>query len=486
MDEKKYTSDSFFLPTVGGKDGSGSVYFLGIGGIGMSAIARYFHSKGMRVSGYDKTETALTRELEQSGIAVHYDENVDIIPKEAGLVIYTPAIPKEHKELLYFKQHGYQVMKRSDVLQLITKSSFNICVGGTHGKTTITTMIAHLLRHSGYGCNAFLGGISVNYGTNFWSSERNVCVIEADEYDRSFLKLSPDIAIITAMDADHLDIYGTAEAMEQAFVEFSSKLKPEGLLVNKFGLKKGSALKAARHLTYSLQNESADVFATNIRLMNGSYEFDVMVKENIIGNIILHMGGMHNIENTVASIAVAASLGIESEKIKDGVEAFKGVKRRFEYIIPPSEKRAIVEPVFIDDYAHHPEELKALISGAKSLFRHRKCTVIFQPHLFTRTRDLAAGFARSLDLADEVILLPIYPAREEPIPGVTSKLILDKMENRKARILSKDELLMWMKDEYIKNMDKEFGEVLITAGAGDIDALVEPIKEIVANNLNTK
>ena len=480
MDEKKNRVDSFFLPPVGGKDGNGSVYFLGIGGIGMSAIARYFHSKGMSVSGYDKTETALTKELEQSGIAVHYDENVEVIPKEAGLVIYTPAIPKEHKELLYLKQHGYWVMKRSDVLQLITKSSFNICIAGTHGKTTITTMIAHLLRHSGYGCNAFLGGISVNYGTNFWTSERNVCVIEADEYDRSFLKLSPDIAIITAMDADHLDIYGTAESMEQAFVEFSNQLKPGGLLVSKFGLKKGSALKAAKHLTYSLQNESADVYAANIRLMNGSYEFDVMIKGNILENIVLHMGGMHNIENAVASIAVADSLGIESEKITAGVESFKGVKRRFEYVIPPGiEKRTIVEPVFIDDYAHHPEELKALISGAKSVFRQRKCTVIFQPHLFTRTRDLAEGFARSLDLADEVILLPIYPAREEPVPGVTSKLILDKMENTRARILSKDELLRWMKEEYVKNIDKEFGEVLITAGAGDIDALVEPIKEIV-------
>jgi UDP-N-acetylmuramate--alanine ligase len=268
--------------------------------------------------------------------------------------------------------------------------------------------------------------------------------------------------------------------MEQAFVEFSSKLKPEGLLVSKFGLKKGSVLKAPRHLTYSLQNESADVYAKNIRLMNGSYEFDVAREENILENMVLQMGGMHNIENAVASIAVAGSLGIASDKIKAAVEAFKGVKRRFEYVITPSiEKGAVVKPVFIDDYAHHPEELKALISGAKSLFRQRKCTVIFQPHLFTRTRDLAEGFARSLDLADEVILLPIYPAREEPIPGVTSKMILDKMENINKRIFSKDELLTWMKEKYIRNINKEFGEVLITAGAGDIDALVEPIKEIV-------
>jgi UDP-N-acetylmuramate--alanine ligase len=236
-----------------------SVYFIGIGGIGMSALARFFHSKGIKVSGYDKTETPLTKELAASGIEVHYDEQVDAIPKDVQLVIYTPAVPKEHRELVYYQQHGFKVVKRSDVLQLISESSFNICIAGTHGKTTITTMTAHLLRDSDYGCNAFLGGISVNYGTNFWSSEKNVAVIEADEYDRSFLKLSPDVAVISAMDADHLDIYGTAEAMEQAFIDFSAKVKPGGLLLSKFGLKRDNDLKATNHQRYSLQNDRADV-----------------------------------------------------------------------------------------------------------------------------------------------------------------------------------------------------------------------------------
>jgi UDP-N-acetylmuramate--alanine ligase len=457
------------------------VYFIGIGGIGMSAIARYFHSKGIKVSGYDKTDTSLTKELQKSGIDIHYTEDVNAIPQEVDLVVYTPAIPAEHKELQYYLQHGYKVVKRSDVLQLITKSSFNICIAGTHGKTTISTMVAHLLRDSGYGCNAFLGGISVNYGTNFWSSERNVCVIEADEYDRSFLKLSPDVAIITAMDADHLDIYGSAESMEQAFIDFSMRVKPGGLLVSKFGLKKSDELKAGNKIRYSLQNDAADVYATNIRMMNGSYEFDVRMKDNKLEDVMLHMGGMHNVENAVAAIAVASSLKIENEKIRAAVKNFKGVKRRFEYIIPPSPqtKGRVMRPVFIDDYAHHPEELKALIHGAKTLFSQHKCTIIFQPHLYTRTRDLADGFAASLDLADEVILLPIYPAREEPIPGITSELILNKMRNKQKQIMKKEELIKWIKENYIKNINKEFGEVLITAGAGDIDTLVEPIKDIL-------
>ena len=288
------------------------------------------------------------------------------------------------------------------------------------------------LRDTGFGCNAFFGGISVNYGTNFWSDPKNVCVIEADEYDRSFLKLSPDIAIITAMDADHLDIYGDAESVEQAFIDFSKRVKPGGLLVRQFGLKRGKELKADRQLTYSLQNESADVYATNIRMMNGSYEFDVMMKDNRIDNVVLHMGGMHNVENVIAAIAAASSLGIENEKIKAAVESFRGVKRRFEYIIKTKNL------VYIDDYAHHPEELRALISGAKTLFKQRKCTVIFQPHLYTRTRDFADGFAEVLDMADEVILLPIYPARELPIEGVTSQMILNKMKNADQKCKDKE------------------------------------------------
>jgi UDP-N-acetylmuramate--alanine ligase len=478
MIDKSKIEERFSFPF--GRDLEGVVYFIGIGGIGMSAIARFFFARGMKVCGYDKTATALTKELEASGIAVHYDENVEMIPKKVDLVVYTPAIPAEHKELVYYRENGYKVVKRSDVLEIITASSFNICIAGTHGKTTITTMLAHVLRDSGFGCNAFLGGIAVNYGTNFWPQDpdsasgrsgKNVCVIEADEYDRSFLKLSPDVAIITAMDADHLDIYGTAGAMEQAFIDFSKKVKPGGLLVKQFGLKRGKELLADQHLTYSLQNESADVYAVNIKMMNGSYEFDVMIKDNMLENVQLNMGGMHNVENAIAAIAVASSLEIENNKIRTAIENFRGVKRRFEYII--KNERII----FIDDYAHHPEELRALISGAKSLFRQKRCTVIFQPHLYSRTHDLANGFAEALDLADEVILLPIYPARELPVAGVSSVLILDKMKNENKSIKSKTGLMDWVKENYAVTLDKELGEVLITAGAGDIDMLVEPIKD---------
>jgi len=344
----------------------GSVYFIGIGGIGMSAIARFFHSRGIKVSGYDRSESGLIKELVAEGMNIHFEESVEVIPKDVDIVVYTPAVSKNHQELVFYQQNGYEVLKRSDVLEMITRSSFNICIAGTHGKTTTTTMIAHLLRDSGYGCNAFLGGISVNYETNFFSSGRNVCVVEADEYDRSFLKLSPDIAVISAMDPDHLDIYGTAEAMEEAFIDFSKKVKPGGFLISKFGLKRRTELSASKHLTYSLQNESADAYAENIRMKNGSYEFDVVIKDKKLKDVTLHMGGMHNVENAVAAITVASSLEIENEKIKAAVESFKGVKRRFEYIIKNE------RIVFIDDYAHHPEELRALINGAKSLFRQKK------------------------------------------------------------------------------------------------------------------
>ena len=454
------------------------IYFIGIGGIGMSALARYFRFHKKTVSGYDKTETVLTKKLVEEGIPVHYEENLSLAPKDAQLIVYTPAIPKDNKELLYYQQHDYPVLKRSDVLGLITNSSFNICVAGTHGKTTVSTMIAHILRDSGYGCNAFLGGIAVNYASNFWSDERNVCVIEADEYDRSFLKLSPDIALITAMDADHLDIYGTADAVEQAFIDFSGKVKPGGLLFCKYGLKRDKDLKAGRQLTYSLDDHNADAYSENRMIANGSYQFDIFVKDWSLTAVRLNMGGMHNIENAVVAIAVAHELGITDEKIKKAIASFKGVKRRFEYILSESrEEESTRRVVFIDDYAHHPEELRALISGAKNFFPGRKCIVVFQPHLYTRTRDFADGFAASLDLADEIILLPIYPARELPIEGVTSKLIIDKMKNPDKRILSREELLDWIRNHV---QSKKTGqELLITAGAGDIDSLVDPIKKIL-------
>ena len=505
--------------------GTGGIYFIGIGGIGMSAIARYFHSKGIKVSGYDRTQTELTKELEKEGISIHYNEDVNAIAKDVDLVVYTPAVPKEHAELVYYQQHGYKVVKRSDVLQAISAHSFNICVAGTHGKTTITTMIAYILRHSGYGCNAFLGGISVNYGTNFWSqipaevpesSSNNVCVIEADEYDRSFLKLSPNIAIITAMDADHLDIYGDEKTMQDAFVEFANRIREGGLLISKFGLrvahsglpggkehstqpslvdnKKSESSKSwvserlsspvggsrmGASITYSLQNNSADVFAQNIKIVEGGYVFDVNGKI-ALSNVELKVGGMHNVENSLVAITVASELGIDAEKIKAAVADFKGVKRRFEYILPPQKKQqgGYVQPVLIDDYAHHPEELKALLTSVRTLFPQRMVTVIFQPHLFTRTRDFTDGFAQSLSIADRVILLPIYPARELPIENVTSEMILNKIDNDNKMMMTKDELLHWMKAH---ELNKKFGEVIVMAGAGDIDFLVQPVKKIIEN-----
>ncbi len=449
------------------------VYMIGIGGIGMSAIAKYYQEAGAKVSGYDKTPTALTKELEAAGIPVHYEEMPDLIPRTAELVVYTPAIPEGHAELVFCRNYGFTVLKRSEVLHQITTGSFTVCVAGTHGKTTITSMIAHVLRHSGYGCHAFLGGIAVNYGTNYWSSSNNVYVVEADEYDRSFLKLFPNVAVISAMDPDHLDIYGTAAEMEDAFISFSRNIKENGLLVKQYGLKRGKELNAPQCLTYSLQNESADVYASGIRMQQGTYIFDVVLPGDRLGNLTLNMGGMHNVENTVAAIAVSVSLGIEREKIADAVQSFRGVKRRFETIIQNDRL------VFIDDYAHHPEELKALINGAKTLYHNRKCTVVFQPHLYTRTRDLADGFAAALDHADEVVLLPIYPARELPLESVSSEMILGKMKLEKKAVRSAADLLQWIEKDFAKTLNTEFGEILITAGAGDIDILTEPVRQIL-------
>jgi len=441
------------------------VYFVGIGGIGMSALVRYFNSKGIKVSGYDKTETPLTKQLVAEGIKIHYEDDLAQIDKEAELIVYTPAIPKEHKELNYYQQNKYTILKRSDVLGAITNSSFNICVAGTHGKTTTSTMVAHILRDSGYGCNAFLGGIASNYDSNFWSNEKDVCVVEADEFDRSFLKLSPDIAIITAMDADHLDIYGTEAIMHQAFIDFSAKIKVGGLLLSKFGLEKGNKLKADNHKTYHLDDNNADIYGRHIEMDNGSYKFEVVIHDYVIENVVLNMGGLHNIENVIAAIAVAYHLGIDEDKIIAAVANFKGVKRRFEYIVKEKEQ------IFIDDYAHHPEELRALITGAKGLFKNKKSTIVFQPHLYSRTRDFVDGFAEVLDMADEIILLPIYPARELPIEGVNSEMILSRMKNKNKKIVSKEELKDWIKSNKT--------ELLITAGAGDIDMLVQPIKDII-------
>lgn len=474
------TEGAKIIQAVAAAKGGGEVYFIGIGGIGMSALARYFHAQGARVSGYDKTPTKLTGELGRSGIAIHYTDDVALAPKDAALVVYTPAVPQDHAELNFYKNNNYPVAKRSDVLGALTNDAFNICVGGTHGKTTTSTMVAHILRHTGYGCNAFLGGISANYGTNFWSSENDVCVVEADEYDRSFLKLSPDVAVVTAMDADHLDIYGTEEALQDAFVQFAQKVKRGGLLLHKYGLRRMSEAKEVTAWSYSSSNDYANAYAANIQMHLGGYRFDVVTPVGRIEGVELQIGGMHNVENAVAAIAIAAYLKIDADKIKAAVKAFKGVKRRFEYIIAPELQEAggYVYPVLIDDYAHHPEELQALLKSARALFPGRKITVVFQPHLFSRTRDFAAGFGESLSLADQVVLLPIYPAREKPIDGVSSEMLLQHISREDKVLVQKDDLLQWMQ-RYASGINKEFGEVIIMAGAGDIDTLVQPVKQVM-------
>jgi UDP-N-acetylmuramate--alanine ligase len=463
-----------------------NIYFIGIGGIGMSALAKYYLSKNATVSGYDKTSTTLTKQMENDGMHIHYEDSIDLLDKNAELVVYTPAVPKDHKELQYYLHNNYEVIKRSSLVGEITKSSFNICIAGTHGKTTISTMVAHILRDSGFGCNAFLGGISGNYHTNFWGSDNNVSVVEADEYDRSFLELSPDIAVISAMDADHLDIYGTKENMNKAFVEFSEKLKPGGLLLINYDLPCKQFF-SGNLVRYSLKKD-ADVYADNIILNDGGYTFDVIAKNWTLKNVQLNMGGVHNVENVIAAIVIAHHLKIEPEKIKKAVNNFKGVTRRFEYIIAPALKNSGFDAsgslIYIDDYAHHPQELNALISGAKSLFPGKKCTIIFQPHLFSRTKDFAEQFAESLDKADEIFILPIYPARESPMAGVTSELIARQMKNRRVRLVTKEDLMHIIGEEFTHTNEKNNNDrLLITAGAGDIDKLVDPIKNILLKNI---
>jgi len=441
------------------------IYFIGAGGIGMSALARFFNQQGAAVSGYDKTETELTRALAAEGITIHYEDNTNLIDKEAELVVYTPAIPADHKELNWYRDHQYPVYKRSDVLQWITESLQSVTVAGTHGKTTTSTMIGYLLREAGSGCNAFLGGVSVNYGVNYWGSDNPIAVIEADEYDRSFLKLRPQIAILTSMDPDHLDIYGTVDEMEAAFIQYTANIKPGGKLLVKHGLRRSDDLKGETKWTYSLQNSSADAYAANIVQRKGGYNFNLVTPLATLTDVTLNIGGMHNVENAVAAMTAAMLAGADPEGVRAAMPGFRGVKRRFEYIVRNENL------VYIDDYAHHPEELTALISSAKRLFPGKKCVVAFQPHLYTRTRDLSEGFAASLDLADEVILLDIYPARELPIEGVSSQMIVEKMANKSVTILSREGLVMYAETAPV--------ELLITAGAGDIDQLVEPIRNVL-------
>ena len=441
-------------------------YFIGIGGIGMSAIARYFISIGVKVFGYDKTPSALTEDLMKEGCQIEFVDDPATCVEDADVVVYTPAIPSDSRIMHYYHEREIPLLKRSEVLGVISKDSFNICIAGTHGKTTVSTMVAHLLRDSGYGCNAFLGGISSNYGTNFWSSKNNCTVIEADEYDRSFLKLHPNIIAITSMDPDHLDIYGTAASMEDAFLEFAGKLDPKGLLLTKKGLSREQSFSSEQHVTYHISREDAGIHTIGLQIVNGHYQYDVKGPEWKIDQIQLHMGGMHNVENSLVAIGIAKQLGIVDDKIREAIASFKGVKRRFEYIVKTEEH------IYIDDYAHHPEELRALISSAKLLYPTKKCTLIFQPHLYSRTRDFASEFAESLSLADETILLPIYPARELPIEGVTSSMIANQMKSN-VQLIAFEDVATFVKSSQ--------PSLIITAGAGNIDRWIEPIKNILLN-----
>lgn len=460
----------------------------------MSAIARFFLSKGVKVSGYDRTLTPLTKQLATEGALISYADDISLIDKHAQLVVFTPAIPKNLAIMNWYNDNGYQVVKRSDVLQVITADTFNICIAGTHGKTSISTMVGHILRQTGYGCNAFLGGVSVNYNTNFWGSNNEVCVVEADEFDRSFLKLSPDIAVVSAMDADHLDIYGTVENMQDAFVAFTERIKPGGLLIRKNELQRLNDSMIRRQLTYKLQCEdilpavqshehneehhhheeiAPDICASDIKTADGGYTFNAHIAGHVVHNVHLNVGGLHNIENMLAAIAIAKSLKIDDNKIKDAVADYKGVKRRFEYLLNKTNSSG-EKLVVIDDYAHHPEELRALLTSARHLFGNLRCTVVFQPHLFSRTRDLAGDFASALSLADEVVLLPVYPARELPIAGVTSQTIAQHMEVGKVKVMEKTEWLQTLHDLRTG--------LLITAGAGDIDALLPQVVEILTEH----
>ncbi|WP_442588572.1 UDP-N-acetylmuramate--L-alanine ligase [Pedobacter sp. AW31-3R] len=441
------------------------VYFVGIGGIGMSAIARYFHKRGCQVSGYDKTRTLLTMALEEEGMLVSYTDEPSSLagqflsPAAATLIVYTPAIPKDSKLLNYFRDNGFDLKKRSQVLGIISKGQFCIAVAGTHGKTTTSSIIAHLLKDTGYGCTAFLGGIATNYQSNFLIGDNDVVVVEADEYDRSFLTLHPDIAVITSMDADHLDIYGDAAQLTESFRLFAAQLKEEGTLFVKKGLP------IEKGITYSVDLDST-VRAENIRVEGSEFVFDYKGDQQI-NDIHLLLPGKHNVENATVAIAVALKLGIDKELIKRAVASFTGVKRRFEYIVK-EEKH-----IYIDDYAHHPEELRACFDAVRQLYPGHQLTVIFQPHLFTRTRDFADDFAAVLSTADELLLLDIYPARELPLEGIDSAFLLGKMTLKNSKVLSKDGVL-----EKIKQ-DKP--ALLLTVGAGDIDTLIAPLKDILTN-----
>ncbi|MBT30820.1 MAG: UDP-N-acetylmuramate--L-alanine ligase [Thalassobius sp.] len=456
------------------------VYLIGVGGIGMSALARWFKANGREVWGYDKVQTALTDALEKEGIPVHFDDKVSLIPEEvldndkSSLIIFTPAVPVDHKQLNFLRDAGYHVMKRSQVLGLISTVFFTVAVAGTHGKTTTSSMLAHMLHHTGQPCSAFVGGIAKNFESNLLMSnadlEEQVLVVEADEYDRSFLTLNPDIAVITSVEPDHLDIYGDDANLKEAFIDFIGNIKGEGQLF----IRKGAAPEIVRKLQANTNIRTfglgiGDYAVENVRPNGQGVIFDLVNNSeddsmDDITDLELNMPGEHNMMNMAAAVAAALSIGLQPEKIRKAVAAYSGVRRRFDFVVSTEDK------IYIDDYAHHPTEVQAFLSGVKALYPNKKLTAIFQPHLFSRTRDFADGFAESLSLADSLILLDIYPAREEPIPGVTSDIIF---KNVKC-----DEKVMIKDDELLDMIEKTKPELLVTIGAGNIDRFIEPIKQI--------
>ncbi|MGF7218344.1 UDP-N-acetylmuramate--alanine ligase [Spirosoma lacussanchae] len=450
------------------------IYFLGIGGIGMSALARWFRINGYEVAGYDRTPTALTNALEAEGMAIHFTEDTQQIPAEflanpaQTLVVYTPAVPKTHAEYIYLTDHGFTLQKRSQVLGLLAGQMKTVGVAGTHGKTTTSSMVAHILRDAGVNCAAFLGGITNNYNTNFLLNEpadnlrEVVCVVEADEFDRSFLTLYPQLAIVTSTDADHLDIYGAHDAVLESFGLFASQIAPDGVLFMKQGLTLANKTNATVK-EYSLQN--GDYCSQNLKIENAAFVFDLVYPNGVIPDIRLTVPGFHNVENAVAAGAVALELGVSAEAIRSALTTYRGVRRRFEYILKTD------DVVLIDDYAHHPEEVRAFLSSVKALYPDRELTAVFQPHLFSRTRDFAEGFAESLSLADHVILLDIYPARELPIEGVTSDLIFRAVQSKTKRQSTKAELAGVVRDMK--------PSLLVTIGAGDIDQQLPVLKSVL-------
>lgn len=440
------------------------VYFLGIGGIGMSALARFFKKQGADVYGYDRTRTPLTITLESEGMHIHYDEDVAQIPDNLSRIIYTPAIPKENKEYIYFTENGFELKKRAEVLGELSKEFFTIAIAGTHGKTSISSLAAHMLKAAGRNLTALIGGILKNYGSNFILSETtDILLVEADEYDRSFLQLQPDISVISSMDADHLDIYGDGNELKNTFFQFAEKLDKQGVLIYHNSLPELKQV-VKKSVSYSARTVAA-CMAEKVHVENGNFVFDLVYDSVRIENIELAVPGLHYVENALAAAAIGFEVGLNPAEIKSGLESFEGVQRRFDYHIKTDEL------VFIDDYAHHPQELKVTIEAAKTLYPNKIITGVFQPHLFSRTQDFADEFAKALDGLDEIILLDIYPAREKPIAGVTSEIIFSKMKNQHKKLLKKNELINYLSGNK--------PEILITLGAGDIGLMLNDIETIL-------